>query len=57
MRSTGQDAWTDPAKLLATWANMFKLQMKVTPAESDKIREADHEALLADMLGRVEELR
>jgi len=56
MQSSGQAAWADPAKLLATWANLFKLQIKYTQAEYDKIREADHQSLLADMLGRVEEL-
>jgi len=56
MQSSGQAAWTDPAKLLATWANLFKLQIKYTQAEYDAIREADHQALLADMLKRVEEL-
>ncbi|MCL2123943.1 MAG: glycosyltransferase, partial [Desulfovibrionaceae bacterium] len=56
MHSSGQAAWADPAKLLATWANLFKLQIKYTQAEYDKIREAGHEALLTDMLKRVEEL-
>ena len=56
MHSTGQAAWTDPDKLLATWANLFKLQVKYSQAEYDTIREAGHEALLADMLQRVEEL-
>jgi GT2 family glycosyltransferase len=56
MRSSGRDAWADPAKLLATWANLFKLQVKYSQAEYDRIREDGHQALLADMLGRVEEL-
>jgi len=56
MQSSGQAAWADPAKLLATWANLFKLQIKYTQAEYDAIRGADHQALLADMLKRVEEL-
>jgi len=56
MQRSGQDAWSDPDKLLATWANLFKLQVKYAKAEYDKIREAGHQALLADMLERVAEL-
>ncbi|MDR2696638.1 MAG: glycosyltransferase [Deltaproteobacteria bacterium] len=56
MQRTGQDAWADPDRLLATWANLFKLQVKHTRVEYDAIREADHQSLLADMQKRVEEL-
>ena len=56
MQRTGQAAWADSDKLLATWANLFKLQIKYTKAEYDAIRKSGHQLLLADMLKRVEEL-
>jgi len=56
MQRTGQAAWADSDKLLATWANLFKLQIKYTQAEYDSIRESGRRLLLADMLKRVEEL-
>ncbi len=55
MQSSGQAAWKDPVKLLASWANLFKLQTKYTQEEFDAIRERDHQSLLADMIGRVGE--
>jgi GT2 family glycosyltransferase len=54
MQSSGQAAWEDPVKLLASWANLFKLQTKYRQADFDAIRERDHQSLLADMLGRCE---
>jgi len=56
MRSSGQAAWADQGKLLATWANLFKLQIKYAQTEYDRIREDEHQSLLADMLRRIEEL-
>jgi GT2 family glycosyltransferase len=56
MQRSGQAAWADSDKLLATWANLFKLQIKYSQAEYDKMREAGGHVLLADMLKRVGEL-
>lgn len=50
MQSSGQAAWSDPVKLLASWANLFKLQTKYSQDEFDRIREHDHDTLLRDMI-------
>lgn len=52
MKRTGQAAWSDSVAMMASWANLFKLQTRYSQQEFDAIREQEHQVLLADMLAR-----
>jgi glycosyltransferase involved in cell wall biosynthesis len=54
-RQTGSYGGGDDPQLAGSWANMYKLQMRYTREQFDAIRAAEHEALLADTLGRLGE--
>ncbi len=52
MRCSGRATWTDAVQLMASWANLFKLQTRYTAEEYETVRAVEHKALLEDMLGR-----
>lgn len=53
MKRSGRSAWTDPVQLMASWANLFKLQMSYGPEEYDAVRAMEHQTLLEDMARRM----
>ncbi|MEG2173188.1 MAG: glycosyltransferase family 2 protein, partial [Desulfovibrionaceae bacterium] len=54
MKRSGRAAWSDATQMMASWANLFKLQTRYSQQQFDGIREREHQALLADMLHRTE---
>lgn len=54
MKRSGRRDWNDSVQYMSSWANLFKLQMRYSPAEYDAIRATEHRVLLEDMARRTE---
>lgn len=54
MKRSGRATMTSPHQLASAWANLYKLQMRYSADDYDAIRRAEHDALLADVVAKVE---
>lgn len=54
MKRSGNAAWADPVHMMASWANLFKLQTRYSQQHYDGIRALEHQTLLADIVRRTE---